>query len=133
MTKHLSQLELLEYIDGELSQAEFGRVRQHVSECFDCESRIAELEITLCELATLLRIEPLATAEAQLRARSSLANRLRQAERYCLPLERSLDALRTPSYEIKLSFYRVVDHGLCRRDLQSRYSVQHPTPSLFRK
>lgn len=69
LSKHLSQLELLKYIDGELSQAASERVRQHISGCLQCESRMTELEITLSELITLQRIESSAAFEAHLKAR----------------------------------------------------------------
>ena len=75
-TVHLSDVELLCLIDGEVTEVEATRARRHLSECEGCQSRLLLLESTGVELAQQLHLSSL---HIQPGAREQLRAKLRAA------------------------------------------------------
>src|SRR5260370_68787 len=69
---HPSQLELLQAADGELSPSGHDAIRRHLEVCWDCRTRMTELEGTITRFVQLRRrkldakLPPLAGQRAEL-------------------------------------------------------------------
>jgi hypothetical protein len=71
-TIHLSDVELLRLIDGEVTEVEATRARRHLSECEGCQSRRLILESTGVELTQLHLFSPHIPSEARKQLRAKL-------------------------------------------------------------
>jgi hypothetical protein len=56
-SKHVSQNELLQFVDGELSAFEMYRARRHLAGCIECRSREREMKLTLARLIRAYRVD----------------------------------------------------------------------------
>ena len=54
---HVTEQELLLAADGELSERRAGEVRAHLTACWDCRARMAEMEIAITDFARAYRRE----------------------------------------------------------------------------
>jgi hypothetical protein len=81
---HVSDQDLLQLSDGELPALQARRIRAHLAACWNCRSRMAEMEGTIGEFVRTYRqtadavLPPVAGSRAQLKARLSA---LAQSER----------------------------------------------------
>lgn len=79
-SSHLSDEELLLWVDGELPRRRAAKIRLHLSACWDCRSRIAQIEATIHDLMGVHRsLTPAppssAGPRAQLKARMAELSR----------------------------------------------------------
>jgi Putative zinc-finger len=83
---HLSDQELLQAVDGELSESDAGRVHSHLAACGDCRARQQEIEASLGDFVRMhrgsldLQIPPADGSRALLKAQLA-----RMAERERIP------------------------------------------------
>jgi hypothetical protein len=84
---HPSNDELLLAADGELSSRRCARVRAHLTSCWHCRTRMAEIEATIADFtlayeASHASIPPIAGPRAQLKARLDEISNISQTSRW---------------------------------------------------
>ncbi|MGB8770315.1 MAG: zf-HC2 domain-containing protein [Candidatus Korobacteraceae bacterium] len=98
--EHLSDEELLLFADGELPPRRVSRVDMHLAACWDCRSRLRELEETIAEFVHVHhgildpQLPPSTSPRALLKARLAEAAAASRQSRWLQPLERTFTGTR---------------------------------------
>ena len=118
---HPSDQHLLLYADGELPAHRADQIRAHLRACWDCRSRMAEMESTIADFMQLYRqaldrqVPPVDGLRAQLKARlAELARSAHQNRRSSLP---SAFPLLRLAYVCALTLFVVLGAWMLQRRL----------------
>jgi Putative zinc-finger len=118
---HPSDQQLLLYVDGELPAHRTDQIRAHLRACWDCRSRMAEMESTIADFMQVYRraldppVPPIDGPRAQLKAR--LAELARSAHQNQGSPLRSAFPVRRLAYVCALSLLIVLGAWMLQRRL----------------